>query len=296
MIFKLSELVKLYTRRLQELKVELTTRVYSTGLKERILSQFEDMHAYTKGREVYLAHDNAVGKAVKALSNIQYDEHVYILAQATRIARRSMKDTQNFQGSFDPNFQKDAFFAPLFEIVLRILRGCSTDNTNPAREQAALTIAQLIELSTTFRSQNKSSSTSNYHLTSREPPLPIYLGTLIHSKTLIDKLDDLGISISYDRVLSISTKLANKIIDQFNDDKVVCPPSLKVDAFTTAATDNIDHNPSSDTSTSSFHGIAISIKGSARFSNKTKEIEKTAILLHRHKTSDLEQDNHYPGA
>ena len=36
-------------------------------------------------------------------------------------------------------------------------------------------------------------------------------------------------------------------------------------------------------------------KGSARFPNKTKEIEKTALLLHRHKTSDIEQDNHYRG-
>ena len=45
-----------------------------------------------------------------------------------------------------------------------ILRGCSTDNTNTAREQAALTIAQL-------KPHNKSPSTSNYHLTSPEPPL-----------------------------------------------------------------------------------------------------------------------------
>ena len=61
-IFKLSELVNLYTRHLQELNVEVTTRVHSTHLKERILSQFEDMHACTKEREVYLAHDKAVKK------------------------------------------------------------------------------------------------------------------------------------------------------------------------------------------------------------------------------------------
>ena len=42
-IFKLSELVKLYSRRLQELNVEVTSTVYSTRLKERILSQFQDM-------------------------------------------------------------------------------------------------------------------------------------------------------------------------------------------------------------------------------------------------------------
>ena len=79
------------------------------------------MHAYTKSREVYLAHDNAVGEALKAVSNIQYDKDTYILAQAARIVCCSMKDTQNFQGSFAPNFQNDAVSAPLFEIVSMIL-------------------------------------------------------------------------------------------------------------------------------------------------------------------------------
>ena len=46
--------------------------------------------------------------------------------------------------------------------------------------------------------------------------------------------------------------------DNLIHDKVVCRPSLKADAFTTAAIDNIDHNPSSSTATSSFHGKAIS--------------------------------------
>ena len=70
---------------------------------------------------------------------------------------------------------------------------------------------------------------------------------------------DVGISISYNRVLSISTKLGNKVIDQLKHGNVVCPPSLKVSSFTTAAIDNIDHNPSSNTATSSFHGTAISL-------------------------------------
>ena len=154
-IFKPSGLVKFYVRRLQELNVEVTTRVHSTRLKERILCQFEDVHAYTKGREVYLAHGNAAEEALKAVSNIQYDDNPYILVQAARIVRRSMKYTQNFQLSFGPNCQNDAVSAPLFEIVSMILRGCSTDNTNPAREQVALTIAQVIEFNTTFTKDHK---------------------------------------------------------------------------------------------------------------------------------------------
>ena len=84
-IFKRSELVKLYTRRLQELNVEVTTRVHSARLEEKILSQSEVMHTYTKDHEVHLAHDKAVGEALKAVSNIQYDDDAYILVQAARI-------------------------------------------------------------------------------------------------------------------------------------------------------------------------------------------------------------------
>ena len=66
-----------------------------------------------------------------------------------------------------------------------------------------------------------------------------------------------------------------------NHDKVAFLPSLKVGTFTTGAIDNINQYPSSNTATSSFHGTAILIfsiflwarwwKGSARFSNKTKQ-------------------------
>ena len=37
------------------------------------------------------------------------------------------------------------------------------------------------------------------------------------------------------------------------------PPSLKPGYFTTAAVDNIDHEPSSSTATKSFHGSSITI-------------------------------------
>lgn len=50
-------------------------------------------------------------------------------------------------------------------------------------EQVVLTMAQLIEFNTTFIVSGKALATSNYHYTSQESPLPIYLGALIHSIT-----------------------------------------------------------------------------------------------------------------
>ena len=40
---------------------------------------------------------------------------------------------------------------------------------------------------------------------------------------------------------------------------VLSPPKLRTNLFTTAAVDNIDHNPSSTTATDSFHGTGISM-------------------------------------
>ena len=98
---------------------------------------------------------------------------------------------------------------------------------------------------------------------SRESPLGIYLGLLIHTKTrkrkLIEKFHDLGISISYQRVMDLSTEMGNKVLNSYEEQNLLYPPSLKLNLFTTSALDNIDHNPSSTTSEDSFHGTETSL-------------------------------------
>ena len=82
---------------------------------------------------------------------------------------------------------------------------------------------------------------------------------VIHAETrkkdLVYKLYSLGLSISYERVMHISTA----ICERFQNDDVVCPAKLRGDVFTTAAVDNIDHKPSSTTSKGSLYGTAISL-------------------------------------
>ena len=76
---------------------------------------------------------------------------------------------------------------------------------------------------------------------------------------MIDTMFDLGLSVSYDRVLEISAAMGNRVCEQYHGDAVVCTPNLLQGLFTTAAVDNIDHNTSSTTVTSSFHRTGISI-------------------------------------
>ena len=57
----------------------------------------------------------------------------------------------------------------------------------------------------------------------------------------------------------MSTEITNSVIQRYEREGVVCPSKLRGELFTTAAVDNIDHNPSSTSSQSSFHGTAISL-------------------------------------
>eukprot|EP00795_Rhopilema_esculentum_P014897 gene14897-6037_t len=62
-----------------------------------------------------------------------------------------------------------------------------------------------------------------------------------------------------DRFLTLSTEIANSVIERYEREDVVCPAKLRSDVFCTAAVDNIDHNTSSITPKGSFHRTAISI-------------------------------------
>lgn len=101
------------------------------------------------------------------------------------------------------------------------------------------------------------------HSSDREPPFAINVGLLLYAKTrkrqLIDALVQHGICISYDRALEISTQLGESVLSQVMEDSVVCPAVLQKGMFTTSAVDNINHNLSATTATSSFHGTDISI-------------------------------------
>ena len=69
----------------------------------------------------------------------------------------------------------------------------------------------------------------------------------------------LGLSISPDRLLDISTNMRNKVIAVFEKEAVVCLLNRRHDFFTTAATDNLDVNPSSATAMTAFHGTSTSL-------------------------------------
>ena len=145
-----------------------------------------------------------------------------------------------------------------------IVKGPTT-NVDPYESQACLSIAQLIVYNSIQRARSRPDATgSTHHIrASRECPLPIYTALKIHGSTrdrlLIDTFYNLGISISYDRLISVSTETTNSVLERYEREGVVCPSKVRVELFTTSAVDNIDHNTSSTSAQGSFHGTAISL-------------------------------------
>ena len=101
------------------------------------------------------------------------------------------------------------------------------------------------------------------HVLQREPPLPVYIGLNVHqitrSKKLINYLFQMGLSISYNRVIELEEWIATSVCERFKEDGVVVPANLRKGLFTVGALDNIDHNPSSTTAVGAFHGCGISL-------------------------------------
>lgn len=147
-------------------------------------------------------------------------------------------------------------------LVSIILNGLNIKDQEQYESQACLTVCERI-IFNLKKGSYKTKPGQTRHSASREPPLPLYVGLSIHSstrsKTLIEKMYQMGISVSYDRIMEIENWRATSLCARFKEDGCVSPACLRKGIFSVGALDNIDHNTSSTTSVSSFHGTGISI-------------------------------------
>ena len=250
---------------MQQLGANLPTRIHTTRLEERILAYIPDLREFRDGRNIMLAFDDDIGNFLSCHLQSNSDDDAITLANASNIIRREILKMENtiFDGKFKTKCQEDSVPKSLVTLIGMLLGGPNilSQSNNIVETQVVPSISQLIRYNCTIR--RRGTSANIYHSKNREPPLPIYLGLLIHAKTrkkgLIDKLWELGLCISHDRVMEISTSLANSVSYRHEKENVVCPKSLLKDVFSTSAVDNIDHNPTSNTAIGSLHGTGISI-------------------------------------
>jgi len=265
-VFKLADLGNLYKTRLEQLDAKVGHRVHTTRLKARLLSVFPGLQAHSQGRDTLLTFKDDIGCALKKACD--YDSDAIHLARAAQVVRREMFCTKfTFDGSFHQGCQKESVSPSLLALVNMILDGANIKHQTHLVEgtttPAAITISQLLVFNSVKHARTAKSSSTVRHSRDRETPLTLYLALKVHAvtrkKELIDTLFHLGMCVSYDRLLQVSSDIANGVCQRFRVENVVCPPKMRNGLFTTAAVDNIDHNPSSGTAKESFHGTGISL-------------------------------------
>ena len=224
------------------------------------------MKAYKEGRDVFMACEEDVGSILRDGYQTDRDEQSVMMTQIAEMIRHDIfAHKVTFSGSFGHNSQVESVPRSLLSLVSMLINGSNitaqTCNTNLS--QPVLPIAQLLVYNSIKRRRDSVTIPQVYHNKDREMPPPIYVGLKPHAlardRKLIDSLYTLGVSASYNHTMDLITSLGNNVCDYYHQIGSVCPPQLRKGHFITSAADNIDHNPSSETSTSSFHGTSLSL-------------------------------------
>ena len=183
-VFKLADLNKLYTTRMEQLGVEMDQRVHTTRLKQRILAHFPDLQEHRKGRDVFLVFKDDIGSALAEACEYDMDRDTVILARATQIVRKDMfKAYPSFNGSFSDRCQEDSVPQLLLTLVSMILEGPSIKDQSCQSATPSLTIAQLMRYNSVKHARKDAPAIHIRHSINQETPLPIYIGLMLHAHT-----------------------------------------------------------------------------------------------------------------
>ena len=262
-VFRLADLAETYNQRLVDLGMDPEVQVNRTRLKERLLQNCPHLTATKHGREILFVVDRDIGDAVVRACDI--DSNIMCLAKAATIVRKHIfENSYVCNGKLNRDEQVRSVPNVLLAFVSMLLEGPNIRDQierTTLQRNAGLTIAQLLVFNSVKHARHQRSAVR--HNRSQETPLPIYVGLKMHSETrkreLVDRFHGLGLCISYDRLLRLSSGVANRLCKQYEEDGVVCPPQLQKGVFTTGQADNLDHNPSSISAKDSFHGTAHSL-------------------------------------
>ena len=127
-----------------------------------------------------------------------------------------------------------------------------------------MTVTQIITF--TIKRLEKSKhpcSTRHADKKERETPAVIYISLKIYatvrSQSIIDHLFQLGICVSYNRVLSITKSLYDALSQNYSGEGTFIPTNLRKGCFVISVKDNIDKNASANLIKSHYHGTSISL-------------------------------------
>lgn len=244
--FSIADLAELQKKFMKEYGFDYL--VQKTILKQRLLEECPYLTSFDKkGTTSLIAFKDDVDSSIRSTES---KNERGILLQAAKFVRAELFDSDN---------QETSVPASMLDLVTMIIFGpdsCAADKEH----RVCLFLAELISFHAI-----KYTKRGNFqrHDISKETSAPVYLAAKLFAETrkrsLIDCTYSLGMSISYQRLQNLITEKANSVCELYHREGVVCPPKMQKGIFTTAAVDNIDHNPTSTAAKTSFHGTAITL-------------------------------------
>ena len=217
----------MYENRLGNLGI--SKEVNKVRFKERVLEYFPNAQEQNDGKNVKLVFEQGMQQMLKKSVGCDYQEDMLILMKAARIVRTDIFSSSgfNFNASFPQGCQKESLPTTLKWLVTMLLRGADILDQDSADSQVCLTVAQTIFFNCKKTTKKKTSTGKSRHSLGYEPPLPLYIGLNVHtqtrSKQLILQLHELGLSVSYDRILQLENQLATAVCEDIVTKGVVCP-------------------------------------------------------------------------
>ena len=234
-VFRLADLTKMVAKRMTSLGVPTDdSNIHRTRLKEQLLKLIPGLREDKSSREVILTFEADMTDAIYEACEYNDLTDGMCVARAATILRRDMfNDFPKFTGSFSNDFTpRDCVPPSLVNFLSTLVGGCNIDNGSPAASNertAALTLAQLIRLNSVKRMRPDRPEQTRHHI-SHETPLPVYIGLMVHNctrnKTIVEKLNHHGLSVSYSRVLEIECTTTNAVCDLYRSLGDVIPKSL----------------------------------------------------------------------
>ncbi|CAG4960105.1 unnamed protein product [Parnassius apollo] len=257
----MSTLKTMYRKRLAQLlgipECELP-ETRSTSLGEKLQDEFPQVTIHRPSSEYQLVCKSA-GLSLHAHSHDLHQDAIGY-SRFSAALRKEMKSWKTcFRGTFDKNCQESSVPPLLLASLNMIIYGTWYPEECRATEPA-LAIAQLVMFN--YKSKAPSGNIMQ-HDKEHEPPLPLYSALEVYgrtrSKTVIDDLHKRGLSVSKNRVREVTSALCHLNINRAEEEGLLCSSNLLQSVFTIGAYDNVDHNPSSNTSEGFFHGTSISV-------------------------------------
>lgn len=204
-VFKLSELVKLYTENLSHYDMPPSNKIHPSRFKERLLNSCPYLTATNHNREVFISYKEDVGAALHEMRESSDTEAVHMLHTVKLLRNAIFSSTYKFSGCFESDCQSQSIPTPLLMFINMLLEG--PEGVQYFNNQPALSVSQLI-IFNSFKQRRQHQSVSNKqmsalsvtHSARQEMPLPLYLGVMLHSATrkkkLVDKCCQLGLCLS----------------------------------------------------------------------------------------------------